>query len=124
MQKTKGQLEDTIVKRVTEFYAQKLGVGPENARAYIVEDMVIVRLQGKLLPIEAQLLDSHEGVDLVKKIRERLDEAHSNELKSIIANITGYQVTSVHADNSTKTGERFVTFMLDKNLAKELERVK
>jgi len=119
--RTKGQMEDTIVKRVTEFYARNLGVGPEMARAYILEDMVIVRLRGKLLPMEAQLLNSPQGIGLVKDIRERLDEAHVSKLNAMIREITGCSIISTHADNSTKTGERFIAFILEKNLEKELE---
>ena len=46
-----GQVKDKIAKQVTKFYVDTIGQGPEETRIYIVEDMVIVRLKGKLLPI-------------------------------------------------------------------------
>jgi len=40
----------------------------QKKRKYIyLEDMVIVRLKGKLLPIEEKLLEGEEGIGLVKK---------------------------------------------------------
>lgn len=119
--KTKGQFEDTIAKQVIDFYVKTLGVGPREARAYILEDMVIVRLKGKLLPIEEQLLANEEqGVELVKTIRKAFHEINTHKLRSMIEKITGYKVISSHSDVSTKTGEKFEAFILDTNFEEEL----
>lgn len=117
---TKGQVADTIAKQVIEFYVKTLGVGPKEARAYIVEDMVIVRLKGKLLPIEEQLLGGDQGVELVKTIRKAFHEINTHKLREIIAQITGHKVISSHSDVSTKTGEKFEAFVLDGDFEKEL----
>ena len=119
---TKGQVQDAIVKRVIEFYVTILGTGPREAKAYIIDDMVIVRLKGKLLPLEEQLLAGNKGVELVKNIRKALHEINTKQLNSIIKEVTGHTVVSTHSDISTKTGERFEAFILNKNYEKELEQ--
>lgn len=120
MTSTKGQIEDRIAKEVAGFYAKTIGVGPRETRAYIVEDMVILRLQGKLLPFEQKLLEGKDGVNLVKSIRTSLLELLTHHLGPIITSITNHKVISSHGDISTKTGERIEIFVLDTNYENEL----
>lgn len=117
---TTGQIEDSIAKAVTKFYAQTLGHGPKETRVYILEDMVIIRLKGRLLPLEEKLLEGKEGIGLVKNIREMLHEILTKNLSKIVKNITQHEVTSSHSDISTKTGEMLEIFILDTNYQSEL----
>lgn len=109
---TKGQIEDTISKKVTKFYAKTLGIGPKQSRADILQDMVIVRLKG-LLPLEEKLLEGAHGIDLVKNIRQTLHEVLTKRLRNLIKTITGHTVISSHSDISIRTGERLEVFILD-----------
>lgn len=115
-----GQIKDQISKQVTKFYVDTIGHGPEETRIYILEDMVIVRLKGQLLPIEEKLLEGAHGVDLVKDIRKKLHEVLTTRLGEIVSNITNHNVVSSHSDISTKTGEMFEVFVLDSNYETEL----
>ena len=119
---TKGQLEDIISKDVTKFYFRALGHGPKETRVYIVDDMVIIRLKGELLPLEKKLLEGTNGISLVKNIREALHELLTVNLSNIVRKITHHAVISSHSDISTKTGELIQVFILDSNFAKELEK--
>lgn len=120
---TKGQIEDKIAKRVIEFYVTALGIGPREAKTYIVSDMVIVRLKGKLLPIEEQLLGGgDQGIELIKTIRKAFHEINTKKLRSMIEEITGYKVVTTHSDISTKTGERFEAFILEVDFENELRK--
>ena len=110
-----GQLEDSISKRVTQFYVEALGHGPKETRVYIIDDMVIVRLKGKLLPIEEKLLEREDGVSLVKDIRKVLHETVTKSLSTIVHEVTDRKVVSSHSDISTKTGEVFEVFILDQS---------
>jgi uncharacterized protein YbcI len=112
---TIGQLEDNIAKKVTRFYLETLGHGPKETRVYIIDDMVIVRLKGKLLPIEEKLLEREDGVGIVKDIRKVLHETVTKNLSTIVHEVTDRQVISAHSDISTKTGEVFEAFILDKS---------
>ncbi len=121
---TKGQIEDKVSKDVSKFYLETLGVGPHESRCYIVEDMIIVRLKGKLLPIEQNILSMMEGrqaIELVKNIRKALHSITTKRLSEMISAITKHKVVSSHSDISTKTGERLEVFVLDANFEKEFE---
>jgi uncharacterized protein YbcI len=119
---TKGQIEDVITKKVIEFYVKTLGKGPEEAKVRIVEDMIIIRLQGALLPVEEKLLEGNKGIELVKTIRKALHEINTKKINSMIEEVTGHRVISTHSDVSTKTGERFEAFILDTNYEQELDK--
>ncbi len=116
-----GQIQDAISKEVTKYYAQILGHGPKETRVYLIEDMVIVRLKGSLLPLEKKLLEGKEGNELVKNIRHSLHEILTTHLTTIIENITKHTVISSHSDVSTKTGEIIEVFIFSNNYEVELK---
>lgn len=119
--RTKGQIEDELAKEFTRFYVKKLKTGPKQAKVYILEDMILVRLKGDLHPYEEiLLLKGKTGIDLVKRIREHVHEAIIDETSKIIQKIIGCNVVSFHSDSSTETGERFEIFILDRNFEKTL----
>lgn len=116
-----GQIRDRISKQVTKFYTDTLGHGPKETKVYILEDMVIVRLQGKLSPVEEKILEGKDGVGMVKNIRKRLHAVLTKNLSLIVNNITGHRVISSHSDISTKTGEMLEVFILDANYESEFD---
>ena len=95
---TKGQIEDKIAKAATQFYLKTFGVGPRETRVYILSDIIIIRLKGKLLPLEQKLLESAQGISLVKDIRHLLYELTVKGTNKIIKNITGQTVVSSHSE--------------------------
>ena len=114
-----GQVEDNISKQVTKFYVDTLGHGPKETKIYILEDMVIVRLKDRLLPVEKKLLEGKDGIGLVKNLRKKLHQILTNDLCLIVSNITKHKVISSHSDISTKTGEMVEIFILDANYQAE-----
>ncbi len=115
MAKTKGQVEAEISDAIVKFELDYMGRGPEEARTYIVEDLVIVRLRGVLTPAERQLGGADgtpQGRTLVKEIRRELIEKARPLLETIIKDVTGQEVRSLHTDISTIFGERIIVFSL------------
>lgn len=110
--KTKGELEDQISRALTQWEKEYLGRGPLSVKTDILRNMVIVRLRGILTPAEKVLCETKEGMLSIKRIRADLIESGSEQLKQMIYTLTGKQVTSMHTDISTKTGERMIVFLL------------
>ena len=117
MSKTSGQLEAEIGNALIQFEKDFMGRGPKETRAYIIEDMVLVRLKGVLTPAEQQLAKNAAGTDLIKQIRSNLLEQARELLSETIEKITGCTVISLYTDISTRTGERVILFTLNENLA-------
>jgi uncharacterized protein YbcI len=114
--KTKGQVEAEISDAIVRFELDYMGRGPEEARTYLVDDMVLVRLRGVLTPAEKQLAKAEGGSlpgrTLIKQVRRELIEKARPLLESIIADLTGQPVRSLHTDISTVQGERIIVFSL------------
>ena len=119
--RTQGQVEAAVTEAITKFEREYLGRGPKEARTFIVENMVVVQLQGILSPAERQLSHENGGVELIKQMRTRLIESSSDELRALIAEETGAEVVSLHTDISARTGERVFVFSLDANLEATFE---
>ncbi|MFQ5867788.1 MAG: DUF2294 domain-containing protein [bacterium] len=113
---TKGQIEAKISEAMIKFEMEHMGRGPEEARTYVIKDMIFIRLKGVLTTAEKRLAKDVEGKLLVKQTRLRLLENSRNILEELVQNITGSQIISMHTDISTKTGERIIVFTVDKNL--------
>jgi len=75
----------------------------------------VVRLKGILTVAEQQVvasLPAEKGRDLLKQVRVRLVETARPVMESMIQEVTGVKVVSLHHDISTVTGEEVVLFTL------------
>ncbi len=113
--RTKGQLEAEICEAIIKFEKEYMGRGPLETKAYIIDDMVLVRLRNVLTQAELKLADTAErkdGRELIKRIRITLLEQGRPLLEEAVEKIVGVKVKSLHTDISTVTGERVILFSL------------
>ena len=92
-----------------------MGRGPKDIHAYLIGDLLIVRLKGVLTVAEQQLvatLPAEKGRDLLKQVRIHLIETARPIMEAMIQDVTGIRVVSLHHDISTVTGEEVVLFTL------------
>ncbi len=113
---TKGQTEAKISEALIKFEKEFMGRGPRETVSYIIKDAIFIRLKGVLTPAEEQLAKTSEGAKLIKKTRVELLESGMALLGKIVFDITGCETTSMHSDICTKTGEKIIVFILDRNL--------
>jgi uncharacterized protein YbcI len=108
--KTQGEIEAAICEGIIRFEQETRGRGPKETRAYLHDDFVVVRLHALLTPAEQQLakFPSEKGRDLLKQVRTHLIETAKPLLQTLVQEITGVPVVSLHHDISTITGEAFV----------------
>ena len=117
---TKGQLEAKIAAAITQFEREHLGRGPQEVRAWIIQDLILVRLKRVLTPAEEKLARDPAGHRLVKEVRRQLIEGSRSILDEMILRLTDVQVVSLHSDISVKTGERIFVFTLTDDLESKL----
>ena len=115
-QQSKGQIEAAISKAMIQFEREHMGRGPRDARTWLIQDMVLIRLLGVLTPAEEKLAQEPEGKTLLKQVRMQLIESSRPLLESIVCDITGVPVISLHSDVSTRTGERIILLTMAENL--------
>jgi uncharacterized protein YbcI len=113
--RTQGELEAAICEAIGRFEQEYIGRGPKYIHAYLIDNIIFVRLQGVLTAAEQYLAKSQspeKGRDLLKEVRKHLLETARPLLEVMVKEIAGVQVVSVHHDISTVTGEEVVLFTL------------
>ena len=113
--KTHGEIEAAICDGISRFEQEYMGRGPKDIRAYLIDDIIFVRLQGVLTAAEQHLVKSQppeKGRDLLKQVRTHLLETARPLLEAMVHEVTGIKVMSMHHDISTVTGEEVVLFTL------------
>ena len=113
---TKGQIESKISEAISKFEIEQMGRGPEKIRTLIFQDLIIIRLKGFLSPSEKNLAQNKEGVELIKKVRTALFENARVGLEEAIMSVVDANVISTFSDVSTKTGEKIIAVVVDKNI--------
>ncbi len=115
--KTHGEIEAAICEGISHFEQEYMGRGPKDIHTHLIGDLLVVRLQGVLTAAEQQLvktLPTDTGRGLLKQVRTQLMETARPALETMVRDITGIKVVSLHHDISTATGEEVVLFTLDK----------
>ncbi len=108
-------MEAQICEAVIKFEKEFMGRGPLETKAYIIDDLVLVRLRNVLTQAELKLAgscESKDGRELVKRVRITLLEQGRPLLEEAVKKILGVKVKSLHTDISTITGERVILFSL------------
>ena len=113
--KSQGEIEAAVCAGISRFEQDYMGRGPKDIHAYLIGDLLVVRLKGVLTVAEQQLvatLPAAKGRDLLKQVRIHLIETARPTMEAMIEEVTGVQVVSLHHDISTVTGEEVVLFTL------------
>lgn len=117
MPATRGELEARITEELIRFEREYMGRGPSEARTYLMDDLVLVRLKGVITRAEhhlAQADASGRGRDLIKQTRTELLEKARPQLNAMVESILGVSLRSLHTDISVRTGERVIILVLDR----------
>ncbi len=113
--KTQGEIEAAICEGVRRFEQEFMGRGPKAIHSHLIGDLIVIRLHGVLTAAEQQLVQSlptEKGRGLLKQVRIQLIETARPVLESMVLEVTGAKVVSLHHDISTATGEEIVVFTL------------
>jgi uncharacterized protein YbcI len=108
-------MEAAICQCISRFEQEFMGRGPKDIHAHLINDMLVVRLQGVLTSAEQHLVKTlpvDKGRDLLKQVRSQLIEIARPKLEEIVRDITGVSPVSLHHDISTLTGEEIIIFTL------------
>jgi Na+-translocating membrane potential-generating system (MpsC) len=75
--KSQGEIEAAVCAGIARFEQDYMGRGPKDIHAYLIGDLLVVRLKGVLTVAEQQLVTSlpaEKGRDLLKQVRIHLVE--------------------------------------------------
>jgi CheY-like chemotaxis protein/uncharacterized protein YbcI len=112
---TQIESEAAICDGISRFQEEYMGWRSEKIRAHFIKDLLVVRIRGTLTLAERQLgksLSAENGRGLIKQVRKQLLELARPMLESLVHEVAGVKVKSMHHDISTVTGEEVVIFSL------------
>lgn len=115
-EQTRAEMEVAIRNAIIKFEQEFMGRGPTDVRAFIVRDLVVVRLRGVLTPAERQLAKTPDGVDMVKRVRQTLIAQGRDRLVEQVSDITGAKVLALFMDIDAKIGEKVFVFTVERDL--------
>jgi len=116
--KSQGEIESAVSDGMSRFEQDYMGRGPKHIHAHLINDLLVVRLQGVLTAAEQHLVKSlpgEKGRELLKQVRTHLIETARPRMEAMILEVTGVKVLSLHHDISTTTGEEVVLFTLEES---------
>jgi uncharacterized protein YbcI len=109
-------VESAIRNAIIKFEQEFMGRGPDDVRACVVRDLIVVRLKGVLTLAERQLAKTSEGVEMVKRLRQNLIAQGRERLCEQLSEITGAKVLGVFTDIDVQLGERVFVFTMDREV--------
>jgi len=120
--KARGQVEAEIAEAIVRLERELMGRGPTEAKAHIIDDLVVVRLRGVLTPPERRIRASEEGRHLIRATREQVRRAAAVEIERELSAITGSQVASQYWDLDIDRETLVEVFELESNLERRFLR--
>lgn len=112
---TQGEMEAAVCEGISKFELEYMGRGPKEVRCILINDLLLIRLQGVLTAAEQHLVQTQspeKGRDLLKDVRTQLIEIARPALETLVEKITGTRIISLHHDISTISGEEVIIFSL------------
>ncbi len=109
-------MENGIRNAIIKFEQEFMGRGPEEVKAFIIRDLVVVRLKGVLTPAERQLAKTSDGVDMVKRLRQALIAQGRDRLCEQVSDITGAKILTLFTDIDVQLGEKVFVFAMDREI--------
>lgn len=118
MTSSKGALEAEIANAIVKFQREQHGRGPQDVRAHLVGELILVRCLGIWTPIESKLCASDEGRKLVKSARQELRAINHREIEEVVGGVAGCRVLRSHCDVNVEAGEQMEVYVLERDLQK------
>ena len=113
---SKREIEAAVRNAIIRFEQEFLGRGPDDVRAFLIKDLLVIRLKGVLTPAEKQLAKTPEGVEMVKQLRQNLIAQGRDRLCEQVAELTGAKTLALFTDIDAHLGERVFVITLDRDL--------
>src|SRR5271154_720899 len=87
LMKSSGEIEAAVCEGMSRFQLEYMGRGPKDIRAHLINDLLVVRMQGVLTAAEQHLvktLQPEKGRDLLKQVRTHLIETARSIMEAMV----------------------------------------
>lgn len=94
----RGEIRTAVSDGLVALFKEYYGRGPDQARVYYVDDVVVVVLRGGFTRVEQTLLDSGHR-DIVIDQRITFQEVMADRFKTLVHEVTGREVIGFVSGN-------------------------
>lgn len=119
---TKGTIEAEVANAVVRFQREQQGRGPQDVRAHLIGNLMLVRCAGIFTATEVRLLATEEGRRLIRSARQELHAITHGELENLVSGILGCDVLRSYADVNVEAAEQIDVFVLEVDVEKRMLR--
>jgi uncharacterized protein YbcI len=103
-------ISDGLVALLKSYY----GRGPDRAKTYVSDDLVVCLLRGGFTPVEQTLLDGGHGEDVIRQ-RMAFQEVMRERFEQVVEEATGRQVVGFMSGNQQDPDMICEIFVLARN---------
>lgn len=116
------RLQQLLAESVAQFERENFHRSARQVRVHLVDDLILLRLQGVLSPAERSLAESKEGQTLMRQLLLReFDELQELLALKLNAVLTTRRVRSLSVDLDPVADERLIICRLDGLVDDELD---
>jgi uncharacterized protein YbcI len=112
-----AQISAEMVRLQKRFY----GRGPERAKSYMLDDLLIIVMRGGVLPAEQTMLESGQE-DLVRNFRQRFQDEMGARIVGMVQDVTGRHVVNYQSQVLFDPDMVFELFVFDDQLGEDQVR--
>ena len=105
-----GDVRGNISRRIVQLHKEFYGRGPEKAKTYYEEDLVVVLMRGGFTRVEETLLQEGRGASVIQQ-RADFQDVMLSRFIEVIEHETGRKVVAVMSDSHQRPdllGQMFV----------------
>jgi len=107
-----GSLRMALANAMVGLKKQYYGKGPSRARAYLMDEYVVIAMEGGLTRSEETLLAAGQA-EVVRTYRLTFQEIVTQTTTSVVEELTGRKVLSYHSQIVFEPTRAFEIFVLD-----------
>jgi uncharacterized protein YbcI len=109
---TGGELNAAVARAMVRFHRREMGRGPNKARAFYRDDIIIVVLEDLLTTAERSLVARGKH-DAVMQLRAEFQNAIREDMVAVIEDLTGAKVRAFMSSNHLDPDMALEAFVLD-----------
>jgi uncharacterized protein YbcI len=105
-------IEESAVEAVRRFHQEQQGRAPQELRAHLVDDMLIIRSHGVFTETEVRLSDSEDGRRLIRSARRDQRALTRRTAEAAVSVAIGTPVLRSFFDLDVRTGDMIEVYIL------------
>lgn len=113
---TRESIEQRVAEAASRYHFEQQGKSPEQIRAHLLGDMVIVYSSGIYTPTEVVLAGTDEGRKLIKSARRELRSLTRRNIEHQLADLLHSDVLRSFWDIDVRSGEQVEVYMLSRKI--------